>query len=139
MKHRNGGKLLIFVVGAFFITATQSCDRLLREREASPYAMAISGLRTIGTAEAAYQDKYQRFGSLPELLSEGDVDQVLGSGIKGGYIFEVRNTDNWFAAVARPVTYNNETSMSFYTSTDYRIHGADRQGAEATADDPLIP
>ncbi len=107
----------------------------------------IQALRTIHGAEATYQGTTGNgnFGSLLQLGQENLIDSVLASGEKYGYIFtlttQIRTptTPANFQAVAVPRQYRRTGIRSFYVDANGMIHGADKQGAAANQNDPIIP
>lgn len=110
-------------------------------------ANAIASLRAIHGAEATYQatSGNNNFGSLCQLGQANLVGEVLAGGEKFGYYFvisqrpRVGNAPATFEAIAVPRRYNETGKRSFYIATDGVMHGADKNGAPATADDPPLP
>jgi hypothetical protein len=106
------------------------------------------------------------FGKLPENLAQlgparrGEVspekanliEQELADGAKGGYVFRFRVVqptkpkDSKEAApetptyvlTATPAEYGKSGKRSFYLDGSGELRGGDKQGAEATAEDPKI-
>ena len=110
-------------------------------------ARAISLLRTIQGAEATHQGTTGNgnFGSLCQLGQENLVDEILAGGERFGYYFVISHRERGvnipatFEAIAIPRRYNQTGTRSFYIATKGVIHGADKMGAPATADDPPLP
>lgn len=103
--------------------------------------------------------KYRRvFGNLPETLAKlgpapkdqispdqaSLVDDQLAAGKAGGYNFRYRiapgpdGNDTNFELYAKPDEYGKAGRRSFFMDTDGQIHGADKNGAVATSDDPIV-
>lgn len=70
---------------------------------------AVSSLLSIYKAEQSFRstNSLRAYGVLRELSSAGLIETALGSGIKGGYQFEVRLEADSFEAVATPVIYGS--------------------------------
>lgn len=107
---------------------------------------AVSSLLSIYKAEQSFRstNSLRAYGVLRELSSAGLIETALGSGIKGGYQFEVRLEADSFEAVATPVIYGSRWDFkrtgirSFYINQSGIIRDADRGGSEATASDTPI-
>lgn len=84
---------LLIVVVIIGIIAAIAIPNLLASRRASNEAAAIGSLRTITSAQATYKSGNPTFATLPELYSEGLIDEVLGCGSppcsKTGYSYAV--------------------------------------------------
>lgn len=123
----------------------------LKTREQS----AIDALQ--GLAQAI--DTYQRaFGKLPESLAQLGppakggvspsaaklVDAPLAAGASNGYKFRYRvvtpadSESPQYEIAALPDQYGKSGNRSFLLDTGGKIHGADKHGAVATADDPVL-
>ena len=120
---------------------------LMASRIAANEAGAITTLRSIGAAEAAYQSTItngRAFGDLDQLVQAGFLPR--GSQNRFGYKFEVRAAENRtrgfsqyvFEATATPVSYNSTGRRSFYTNQEYFIRMADKSGRPAGATDPVL-
>jgi type IV pilus assembly protein PilA len=92
---------LLIVVAIILIIAAIAIPNLVRARLAANEASAASSVRTIGTAEIAYNSTYNAgYGTLPQLGSPGVpcvasaasaclLDPVLSGGTKSGYTITV--------------------------------------------------
>jgi hypothetical protein len=116
---------------------------------------AVATLRQLAEAIRTYRDAY---GNLPDTLAQlgpapkGEispdqaslVDEHLAAGSAGGYQFHYRvvssagQDDPAFELVATPGDYGKVGRRSFFLDAAGKLHGADRHGALATADDPPI-
>jgi type IV pilus assembly protein PilA len=102
---------------------------------------AVSGMRTLYGAEATYQATAGsgKYGTVRDLYKQGLIDESLMTGVKNGYLFKVRASDTQLEITATPkaeyIMVGAEL-RSFYMNSDGQIHGANKQGAEATAQDP---
>jgi hypothetical protein len=116
---------------------------------------AFDALQDIGQAVETYQ---RAFGKLPEDLAQlgppakGGVspaaakliDADLAAGASHGYKFRYRVTtaagseNPQFEVAAVPDQYGKTGNRSFLLDADGKIHAADKHGAVATADDPVV-
>jgi hypothetical protein len=123
----------------------------LKAREQS----AIDTLQDLSQAIDTYQ---RAFGKLPDSLAQLGppakggvspaaaklVDAPLASGENNGYKFRYRvvtpadSESPGFEIAALPDEYGKTGNRSFLLDKDGKIHGADKHGALATADDPLV-
>lgn len=106
----------------------------------------VANLRTLYGAEATYQATYGNggFGTLNQLAAGGLVNEFLARGYANGYNFTItliaqtNNSPASFSISAVPITYGGTGFRSFYIDFQGIIHAADKQGAPATTDDPVI-
>jgi len=116
---------------------------------------AVATLRHLAEAIRAYRDAY---GKLPDSLAQlgpapkGEIspeqasllDKNLAAGSAGGYQFHYRivsaagQDDPAFELVATPGDYGKAGRRSFLLDAAGKLHGADRHGAPAAADDPVV-
>ena len=107
---------------------------------------AISNLRNISSAEYTYQanEGNGNFGTLNQLAAAYLVSELLARGYANGYNFAVtttaqtNNNPATFKISAVPITYGATGFRSFYIDENGVIHAADKHGAPATADDPVL-
>ncbi len=136
-------KIFVFLLFAGFAAGVGAQNSVTVANE----KFVLGGLEKIGAAEATYFSTVGNadFGSLAQLLNEGYIDAVLASGEKYGYSFIVtvtpRTQTTWgsFYVTAAPQRYGKSGKRSFYLDMYGVIRGADRNGAPATANDPLVP
>lgn len=160
MSNKKGFTLieLMIVVAIIAIIAAIAIPNLLRARLASNESSAIGSLRTLSSAESAFQsaaaqdadvDGTGEYGSLVMLYSNNTppfIDEVLGSGVKSGYGFVVTTTGvpnsdevTWWAT-AYPIQYQRSGNRTFYVDESGVVRGSDNgTGAQATraTADPL--
>jgi hypothetical protein len=116
---------------------------------------AIEALQGIAQAVETYQ---RAFSKLPETLAQlgppakGGVspaaakliDTDLAAGVSHGYKFRYRVTtaagseNPQFEIAAVPEQYGKSGNRSFLLDADGKIHAADKHGAVATSDDPVV-
>ena len=125
------------------IIAAIAVPNLLAARMAANESSALQSLRTISSAEMAYQSQFQRYGTLQELATLNLIDQKLGSGVKNGYRFTVELTSaeggsEGFAVSGVPSEYRSSGRRSFYVDESFVIRAADNHGAPSSVfDAPL--
>ena len=110
-------------------------------RTRSNETLVYNALRQILGAQATYNST-TRSGNyaitLQELADLGFIDQVLSSGEKYGYYFSLTATPAFFTVTATPRRYPRTGRRSFYIDNFGTIRGADKNGAVATVNDPVI-
>jgi hypothetical protein len=128
-------------------------------------AAAIVTLRRLAEAVDTYK---KGFGKLPIVLAQlgparrGEVspdkanliEQELAAGSKGGYLFVYRvmtspigkdakqaageGAEPTYALTATPAEYGKTGKRSFFLDATGELRGGDKQGAEATVEDPKV-
>lgn len=84
------------------------------------------------------------YGTLTELRQADLIDAALANGDKYGYIWVLSRTHRTatmparFILTATPRLYPKSGRKSFYIDERGEIRGADKRGATANADDPLV-
>ena len=136
---------LLIVVAIILIIAAIAIPNLLRARIASNEASATNSIRTINTAEFAYNAAYPDNGYAPTLANLGGAapcspspaaaclldnvlaTAVLGSNGKSGYIFAATGvlpgpggTLRSFVSGTSPINYNI-TGVRNFCSTEYGV------------------
>ncbi len=134
-RKQNGFSLieLLIVVAIILIIAAIAIPNLLQARIAANQASAVGSLRSINTAQVAYQSTYPTVGFAASLTvlsgtcngtsptSAGAclIDTGLGSGTKSGYSFALVNSGGppatQYNVVASPVTPASSGNL-FYCS-----------------------
>jgi type IV pilus assembly protein PilA len=128
---------LLIVVAIILIIAAIAIPNLMRSRIAANEASAVSSMRSINTAEIAYNATYSTIGyasTLPAMgpasggcLSAGAatsanaclLDSVLSSGTKAGYTFALSGTSGTpvtvYASNADPVSPGTSGQRHFFS------------------------
>ncbi len=143
------GKLTLSFLLALFVFSPQ----IAAQERSSPQAIYLNEKRTIATLQTVFsaQTTYQsttgagNYGTFAQLYEAGLIDELLASGDKHGYRFAMTvqnyaaNSPATFRAVAAPRGYRKTGRRSFFVgSQNWLIRGADKQGAAAVANDPII-
>ncbi len=117
---------------------------------------AISTLRDLAGAIQRYRrawdklpDSLAQLGPAPKDEISPDqaslVNEHLAAGSDGGYRFRYRivpgaqEDETSFELAAMPDEYGKTGRRSFFFDADGKVHGADKHGEVATAEDPVIP
>lgn len=126
------------------IIASIAIPNLLASRRAANEGSAMSSLRTLASAEMAYQATTGagKYGTLSELAAADLIDSRLATGTKNGYNFTVELTTNedypGFEVVGVPMTYGNSGIRSFYIDETGVIRAGDKSGKPSTKMDPPL-
>ncbi len=133
---------LLIVVAVLLIIAAIAIPNLIRARIAANESSAVSAIRTLMTAEAAYNTAYPNIGYSPDLASLGGsppcapastsaclIDSVLATGTKAGYLISatggtpsVTGTLTTFVIGAAPFSPNVSGVRRFCGVNDNIIH-----------------
>jgi Tfp pilus assembly protein PilE len=94
-----------FSAAALGIVAAIAIPSLFRARGAANEAAAIGTLRSLASAQATFQAKNGRFGTMAELADADMINRDIRNGVeRNGYVFrEVRPTAKTFEFSAAPV------------------------------------
>lgn len=151
--HEYGGKgfaIAGIVINGLFvlaipIIASIAIPNLLAARRSANEASAVSSMKTLLGAEKIFVETKGggKCGDLAELNREALIDSILASGSKHGYKFDIAKKPNGVCEVfATPAEAKGATRSgvrSFYASTDeWEIRVADKDGAPAGKDDPML-
>jgi len=152
---RESGGWRLLSLGLVLLDIPQLSKQWAQKREASREDAALAALSALKDAVETYR---RAFGKLPESLAQlgpapkdeispdqaSLVDEHLAAGSGGGYHFRYRivpaaeQNDEKFELAATPDDYGKTGRRSFFLDSDGKVHGADRHGSVAAADDPLI-
>ncbi len=151
------GRLVIGLI-AFSVFAMPSFEQTKNEpqiqsaipqnlRARTNETLVYNALRQIHGAQITYQSTTGNGNfavTLRELADLEFIDQVVSSGEKYGYSFSLTATNTspnnpaFFTVTATPRMYPRTGRRSFYIDTFGEIRGADKNGAVATVNDPII-
>jgi len=154
LVRENGGWRLLSL-GLVLLDIPQLAKQWIEEDLRAREDAAMDALRTLADAVQTYN---RAFGKLPESLAElgpapkGQISTEqaslasadLAAGKQNGYLFRYRivpdpsGNDTNFELAASPESYNNVGRRSFFLDSEGKIHAADKHGAVATSDDPLV-
>jgi hypothetical protein len=154
LVRENGGWRLLSL-GLVLLDIPQLSKQWAASALAAKEDSAIAALRDLATAVRTYHDAY---GKLPDALAQlgpapkdqispeqaSLVDEHLAAGSVGGYEFRYRivsaagQDDPAFELAATPDAYGKSGRRSFLLDSVGKLHGADKHGDMAAAEDPVI-
>jgi prepilin-type N-terminal cleavage/methylation domain-containing protein len=126
---------LLIVVAIILVIAAIAIPNMMRAKISANEASAVASLRTISTAETTYASTYPTIGytcTLSELgppasgspmsaTAAGILDQVLASGTKAGYLFNLQGCAGTpvanYTSTAAPQTVGATGTRAFCSAT----------------------
>ncbi|MBX7220258.1 MAG: hypothetical protein K1Y36_09970 [Blastocatellia bacterium] len=120
-------------------------DNLTAVRVSNNEKGIVEALRNLASSEARFAIGMGKgkYGTLSELRRAGEIGTDIESGKVKGYVIEiiVNNSDKppSFSIFATPAQYGKTGRRSFVIDESTTVHGNDRRGDRATANDPEIP
>lgn len=134
MRKTSGFSLieLLIVVAIILIIAAIAVPSFLRSRIDANQSAAVGALRSVNTAQVAYNSSYPTVGYASSLTSLGGtsctppgstsaclIDTVLAGGTRSGYVFTLTGGSGspvaGYNVIAAPSTWNY-TGMNYYCS-----------------------
>jgi prepilin-type N-terminal cleavage/methylation domain-containing protein len=79
---------LLLVLAIIILLASIAVPNLMKARRAANEASAVSTLKLIAGGQLVYRQTQGQYTTLASLNQESIVDNLVGSGIKSGYVFE---------------------------------------------------
>jgi len=155
LVRENGGWRLLSL-GLVLLDVPQLSKEWAESDLAASEDAAIATLNNLAEAIRTYHDAYSKLPvSLAQLgpapkgqISDEQaslIDGKLAAGSVGGYQFRYRVTspvilddDPSFEIAATPLNYGKDGRRSFFLDSAGKLHGADKHGEMATADDPAV-
>ena len=154
LVRENGGWRLLSL-GLVLLDIPQLAKQWIAEDLRAREDAAVEALQNLASAIQTYN---RAFGKLPESLAElgpapkgqispeqaSLVSADIAAGKQNGYLFRYRivpdpsGNDLNFELAASPESYDKVGRRSFFLDAAGKIHAADKHGAVATSEDPLI-
>jgi hypothetical protein len=154
LVRENGGWRLLSL-GLVLLDIPQLAKQWAAEDLQAREDAAVEALQTLAAAVQTYS---RAFGKLPESLADlgpapkgqispeqaSLVSADVAAGKQNGYLFRYRivpdpsGNDTNFELAATPESYDKVGRRSFFLDAAGKIHAADKRGAVATSDDPLM-
>lgn len=124
------------IVGYWF--AFTVLPEFYKEQIAENEFAAYTAVKQVGWCQARFFEKNLRFATLDELEAADLIARktLEQKGNNSGYLIEVRLREGKFEIAATPIEYAVTGRKSFYMTSNYYVHAADKRGREADADDP---
>ncbi|HZS46449.1 MAG TPA: DUF4190 domain-containing protein [Blastocatellia bacterium] len=137
----NGIGLLLGIV--IVIMAAIALPSVMRQAARMNEVMTISNIRMLEQAEESYYADNDEYASLDKLIEANELNSSWSSTSKMGYRFRVVGDKTSYEIFANPESYGSGGKKSFYVKFkqgDNRtgIHQADKGGADANINDPVI-
>ena len=142
MKRRKGFTLveIMIVVAIIILLAAIAIPNLLRARLNANESAAVGAVKTIVSASISYRAVNSGYPTNITELSDATpeyIDDVLGSGDKQGYTFELTGSTNTFTTIAYPQSYQTTGVRSFFADESGVIRSTD-DGGNATVGDTAL-
>ena len=152
---REGGGWKLLSLGLLLLDIPKLSVQWADQQVMAQEEAAVAALQKLASAIDTYQ---HAFGNLPDTLAElgpgakqeaspekaSLVSEPLAAGDDGGYSFRYRavsapdSPNPRYELAAAPDAYGKSGKRSFFRDADGNIHSADKRGAQAGPDDPLI-
>ena len=140
IKENKGFSLieLMIVVLVIGIIAALSMPNLSKSKMAAHESSAISGMRTLVTAQITYATRSGSGDFAPDLAtlqSANLIDSVMGSGTAEAYSYSLSGSGVQYTIDARPLIYGSSGIRSFFTDESGAIRYTTADAA-ATSSSP---
>jgi hypothetical protein len=152
---REGGGWRILSIGLVVFDIRQLAARWAEDETQSREVDAIHAVLDLQTAIGTYQRAFDQFPESLQQLGPAPKNQVspeqanlipaqLASGSLNGYQFRYRIVDDTdgkpsgYEISAAPEAYGKNGRRSFFLDAAGKLHGGDKRGDFATADDPVV-
>ena len=129
---------LMIVVLVIGIIAALSMPNLAKSKMAAHESSAISGMRSLVTAQITYATRSGPGDFAPDLAtlqSANLIDSVMGSGTAEAYSYSLSGSGVQYTIDARPLIYGSSGIRSFFTDESGAVRYTTADAA-ATASDP---
>lgn len=136
---------LLIVIVVIAILASLSLPNMIQSRMAANETSAIGSLRVIAKSMEIYHVKgmggatsypanYRDLGT----MTAPELDSLLTTGEKSGYVFSGGGNAANYAITAVPIRYGTSGRRSFFIDATGVLRFSENNGAAATATDPAI-
>ncbi len=128
---------LVIVVAVIVVIAVIALPSLLSSKKAANEASAIASLRAIHSAMRVYGKRFHAAGTLEDLAQAGMIDEVLGSGTKAGYTFELKMESSMkdSGIIASPTSWGSTGERRFKINWMGQITFTSREEDTSVEDD----
>jgi type IV pilus assembly protein PilA len=117
---------LLIVIAIIVVLISAAAPKFSQYLMSARETAALSGIRTIHTAQTQYSSQFGRFatsltelgpptGGQPGLAGADLIQSDLALGVKQGYKYVLEQTPTGYKISAAPVAYNRDGRRSFYS------------------------
>lgn len=148
MSKKTFAAVLLFFLS--LVSCFEASAKTNHKNRKSPFIqnekLVIGAMSALHSAQVTYQaiNSSGNFGTFADLRQADLIDSAMALGFKYGYVFSITKTDfapnttATFYITATPRVYRKTGRKSFYIAVPGELHGADKNGSPANADDPVI-
>jgi type IV pilus assembly protein PilA len=124
------------------LIAAIAVPNLLAARRAANEGSAISSLRNIALAQVKFSAVSQRCGNFSELKNANQIDSVLATGTKSGYIFTISQTPDGCDIFAKPLIIDGVSATGnrtfFYSTQDGMLRATKEKNIFPDQTSPIV-